>query len=49
MKLCDMQEVTLCDHNSLHDFKIYESIHFLLYLLNDLKKMLSLMRSVTRP
>lgn len=35
---CDMQEVTLCDHNSLLDFKIYESLHFLLYLLNDLKR-----------
>lgn len=33
-----MQEVTLCDHNSLLDFKIYESLHFLLYLLSDLKR-----------
>lgn len=36
MKLYDIQELTLCDHNSPFDLKIYESIHFLLYLLCDL-------------
>lgn len=37
MKLCDMQEVILCDHNSLLDLKIHESIYFLLCLLSVLK------------
>lgn len=33
MKLYDIQELRLCDHNSPFYLKIYESIHFLLHLL----------------
>lgn len=38
MKLYDMQQVILCDHNSLFDLRYMSQYFFLLYLLSDLKR-----------